>query len=101
MQITVTGTRNEGVTNERVAEQIAGAAEVLVPGVTGWENVTVTGQGDNVVVTATLATEDTITEGDWAGQEVTAAFVAEYITGAGGWWLGHDELVFPITASCS
>lgn len=75
------------ITAEFVREYIAGCENVIVPGVTSWDNV-VTGDlpDGRITVTADLVTGGT-TGPDYGNEEVTPEFVRTYVEGAEAYWL--------------
>lgn len=106
MRVTITSdvlaTSYDGsaITPEWAREYIAGAESMIVPGVVGWDNVTARGQqgddGEQIVISADLTTLLVVADDDPsgnAGQEVSEAFVKDYITGADAYWLAPEVLV--------
>lgn len=99
MRITITSDilENEydgsAVTASWAREYIAGCESLIVPGVISWDNVTTTAPDPaTIVITADLATEDVVSEGEYKGDEVSEEFVRSYITGADAYWLAPGVL---------
>jgi hypothetical protein len=76
------------VNAEYVKGFIEGCHEFIVPGVVGWDDVqTEDLPGDTIGITAELRAIGVILGGEWSGRRITAEWVADYIMGAGEYWL--------------
>lgn len=104
----ITGTMlgSDSVVPGNLAEEFSGTSDVhswgvLVPGVLVWQNVTVTEDANNpgeVTIVAELLGTDTVTGGDYKGDEVTELHISSYILGAGDYLLGAGDVFSPTTA---
>lgn len=75
---------------------VAGAESLIVPGVTGWDNVTAEVTGDQVVISADLTTLPEVPAGDQggnAGVPVSEDWIRDYIMGADAYWLAPEVLM--------
>lgn len=81
------------VNAEFVKHHINENHEFIVPGVVGWDDVqTEDLSAEQVRITANLRTIGMILGGEWSGRRITAEWVADYIMGAGEYWLVPGSL---------
>lgn len=74
-------------------EYLSNADNLVVPGVTSWNNVQAhMPDPATVVIEADLVTQDVVPSGDWKGQEVSEDWVRGYIEGADAYWLAPGTM---------
>lgn len=107
-RLVVTGDLMDDTTAQDVAECVryCGPQGVLIPGVTDAENVSVVASEkdpEQVTLTAELSAVDVLPEdhGDYPGEKIDEAFIADYINGADVNWLGSETRFFPFTAQAT
>lgn len=75
---------------------IAGAEPYIVPGVTGWDNVTAEVSGEVVTISADLTTLETVPSDHESGngnEPVNEDWVRKYVMGADAYWLAPEVLM--------